>query len=141
MKPQTPEELYDDGEDLADEGMLFIGDRGKILCDFRGNTPRLIPSSRQQAFEGSIAGARTWITPTPDDEWMNAIRNGTKSRGSFEAGGAAGRSRDAGGIALRVPYKRLLLGRREAQFTNSPEANAFVRREHTGRAGSRCSHD
>ena len=58
MKPQTPEELYEDKEDLADEGMLFIGDKGKILCDFRGNKPRLIPKSRQQAFEGSIVGAR-----------------------------------------------------------------------------------
>src|SRR5262249_30674886 len=37
MKPQTPEELYDDGEDLASEGMLIVGDKGKILCDFRGN--------------------------------------------------------------------------------------------------------
>src|SRR5262249_57625688 len=54
MKPQTPEELYEDGEDLSDEGMLFIGDKGKILCDFRANKPRLIPLSRQKAFEGSM---------------------------------------------------------------------------------------
>src|SRR5260221_11921904 len=40
MKPQTPEELYDDGEDLASEGMLLMGDKGKILGDFKGhNTP------------------------------------------------------------------------------------------------------
>ena len=37
MKPQTPEELYTDNQDLADEGMLFIGDKGKILCDFRAD--------------------------------------------------------------------------------------------------------
>ena len=54
MKPQTPEELYTDNQDLADEGMLFIGDKGKILCDFRAARPRLIPESRQRAFEGSI---------------------------------------------------------------------------------------
>ena len=36
MKPQTPEEFYADGEDLADEGMLIVGDKGKILCDFCG---------------------------------------------------------------------------------------------------------
>ena len=55
MKPQTPEELYADNEDLADEGMLFVGDKGKILCDFRANKPRLIPQSRHQAFEGSVS--------------------------------------------------------------------------------------
>ncbi len=54
MKPQTPEELYADSEDLADEGMLIVGDKGKILCDFRGNAPRLLPRSRQQAFSGSV---------------------------------------------------------------------------------------
>ena len=52
-KPQTPEELYEDKEDLADEGMLIIGDKGKILCDFRATNPRLIPKARQAAFEGS----------------------------------------------------------------------------------------
>ena len=51
MKPQTPDELYEDNEDLADEGMLFVGDKGKILCDFEGNKPRLIPKSRHRAFE------------------------------------------------------------------------------------------
>ena len=34
--------------------MLLIGDSGKILCDFRGNKPRLIPRSRHQAFAGSV---------------------------------------------------------------------------------------
>jgi hypothetical protein len=38
--------------------MLFVGDKGKILCDFRANRPRLIPKSRQAAFEGSV--------PAPD---------------------------------------------------------------------------
>ena len=118
MKPQTPEELYEDNEDLADEGMLFIGDKGKILCDFRGNKPRLIPRSRQHAFEGSVAATNV-DTTTPEDEWVNAIKNGTKSRGSFEEVGAARRGRHARDIALRVPYKRLLLGREQMEFTNS----------------------
>ena len=59
MKPQTPEELYSDGEDLGAEGMLFVGDKGKILCEFRGNAPRLLPKSRQESFAGSIATPST----------------------------------------------------------------------------------
>src|SRR3954469_15651764 len=84
MKPQTPEELYEDKEDLADEGMLFIGDKGKILCDFRGNKARLIPKSRQQKFEGSIV-VPDFDKTAGDDEWVNAIRAESKSsKGSFE---------------------------------------------------------
>jgi Oxidoreductase family, NAD-binding Rossmann fold/Oxidoreductase family, C-terminal alpha/beta domain len=128
MKPQTPEELYDDNEDLSDEGMLFIGDKGKILCDFRANKPRLIPLSRQRAFEGSIV-VKDVDTTTPDDEWTNAIRNGTKSRGSFEEVAALAEAVTLGNIALRVPYKRLMWDARRMEFTNSPEASELVRRE------------
>ena len=128
MKPQTPEELYEDNEDLADEGMLFIGDKGKILCDFRANKPRLIPKSRQKAFEGSIV-ARDVDTTTADDEWVGAIRNGTKSRGSFEQVAPLAEAVTLATIALRVPYKRLLWDAAAMAFTNSPEANKLVRRQ------------
>ena len=127
-KPQTPDELIEDGEDLADEGMLFIGDKGKILCDFRANKPRLIPASRQKAFEGSIV-AKDVDTTAPDDEWVNAIKNGKKSRGSFEQVAPLAEAVTLANIALRVPYKRLLWDAQKMEFTNSPAANKFVRRE------------
>jgi Oxidoreductase family, NAD-binding Rossmann fold/Oxidoreductase family, C-terminal alpha/beta domain len=131
MKPQTPEELYDDKEDLADEGMLFIGDKGKILCDFRGNKARLIPQSRQRAFEGSIPAPDFDKTAT-DDEWVNAIRNRTKSsKGSFEEVAPLAEAVTLANIALRVPYKRLLWDAQKMEFTNAPEANRFIRREQT----------
>ena len=127
-KPATPEELYEDNEDLADEGMLFIGDKGKILCDFRGNKPRLIPKSRQRAFEGSVV-ARDVDATTGDDEWTGAIRNGTKSRGSFEEVAPLAEAVTLANISLRVPYKRLLWDAQKMEFTNNAAANKFVRRE------------
>jgi hypothetical protein len=128
MKPQTPEELYADNQDLADEGMLFIGDKGKILCDFRANNPRLIPQSRHRAFDGSVV-ARDFDKTVPDDEWINAVRNRTKSKGSFEEVAALAEAVTLANIALRVPYKRLLWDAGRMEFTNSPEANGFIRRE------------
>lgn len=128
MKPQTPEELYEDNADLADEGMLFIGDKGKILCDFRANKPRLIPASRQKAFEGSIV-AKDIDTTATDDEWLNAIKSGKKSRGSFEQVAPLAEAVTLACIALRVPYKRLLWDAQKMEFTNSPEATKLVRRE------------
>jgi hypothetical protein len=130
MKPQTPEELYDDNEELDDEGMLFVGDKGKILCDFRGNKPRLIPRSRQQAFEASGPGVPPVEDETAaDDEWVNAIRNGTKSKGSFEEVAPLAEAVALASIALRVPQKRLLWNAQNMEFTNSPEANNLRRRE------------
>jgi hypothetical protein len=128
MKPQTPEELYEDNEDLEDEGMLFVGDKGKILCDFRGNKPRLIPKSRQQAFAGSVTAGEYDDTKT-DDEWVNAIRTGGKSKGSFEEVAPLAEAVTLACIALRVPYKRLLWDASTMTFTNSAEATRLVRRE------------
>jgi hypothetical protein len=131
MKPQTPEELYEDKEDLADEGMLIIGDKGKILCDFRATNPRLIPKSRQSAFAGSVV-AKEWDTTSPEDEWVNALKNRSKnSKGSFEQVAPLAEAVTLANIALRVPYKRLLWDAAKMAFTNSPEANKLVRREHT----------
>src|SRR6266581_3058177 len=50
LKPSRPEELEQDrplkGDDEeGGEGLLFVGDRGKILCAFNGANPRLIPES------------------------------------------------------------------------------------------------
>lgn len=127
MKPATPDALLEDGEDLADEGMLIVGDAGTILCDFRANAPRLIPKKRQQAFAGSVT-VPAFDTTSQDDEWVTAIKKGTKSKGSFEAVGALAEAVALAGIALRVPYKRLLWDAAQTRFTNSDEANALIRR-------------
>jgi hypothetical protein len=128
MKPTTPEELYEDNEDLADEGMLLVGDAGKILCDFQGNKPRLIPARRQRAFEGSVPVPEVDLVKG-EDEWVNAIRHGTKSQGSFEQVAALAEAVTLASIALRTPYKRLLWDAQAMRFTNSDEATALVRRE------------
>jgi len=129
MKPQTPEELYEDKEDLADEGMLFIGDTGKILCDFRGNKPRLIPQRRQKAFEGSIV-AKDFDTTNAEDEWVNTLKNRRKdSKGSFEQVAPLAEAVTLALVALRVPYKRLVWDSAKLEFTNSADATTLVRRQ------------
>jgi Oxidoreductase family, NAD-binding Rossmann fold/Oxidoreductase family, C-terminal alpha/beta domain len=130
-KPQTPEELFEDKEDLADEGMLIVGDKGKILCDFRANKPRLIPQARQKAFEGSIV-AKDFDTTPAEDEWVNTLKNGAKnSKGSFEEVAPLAEAVTLAVIALRVPYKRLLWDSAKLEFTNSADATKLVRRQQT----------
>jgi hypothetical protein len=127
MKPATPDALLEDGDDLADEGMLIVGDAGSILCDFRANAPRLLPKKRQQALASSLA-VPTFDATTPDDEWITAVKQGRKSKGSFEAVAPLAEAVALASIALRVPYKRLLWDAAQARFTNSDEANALIRR-------------
>ena len=129
MKPETPEELYEDDEDLADEGMLFIGDKGKILCDFRANKPRLIPHEKPQGVRG--LGRRTGHRHDDARRRMGERHpnKGTKSKGSFEQVAPLAEAVTLANIALRVPYKRLLWDAQKMEFTNSADANKYVRRE------------
>jgi len=50
IKPPVPEELMAEDQELAEEGMLFVGDKGKILAGFRGENPQLIPEARMRAY-------------------------------------------------------------------------------------------
>jgi hypothetical protein len=127
MKPPTPEALLEDGEDLADEGMLLIGDSGAILCDFRGNTPRLVPQRRHASSAQSIP-VPAFDATSPEDEWIGAIKRAARSKGSFEAVEPLAEAVALAGIALRVPYTRLLWNARDGRFTNSDEANRLLRR-------------
>src|SRR6185369_4762692 len=48
MRPPTPEELDEDRKELPAEGMMFVGDKGKILAGFRVDAPRLIPEKKMR---------------------------------------------------------------------------------------------
>ncbi|MPY89958.1 MAG: gfo/Idh/MocA family oxidoreductase [Luteitalea sp.] len=129
IRPRTPEELYDAREDLDAEGMMFVGDSGKILCDFRGTEPRLLPESRMREVEGVTTPDDLEVVDS-DDEWINAIKQGGRSRGSFDAVAALAESTALAGVAFRMGGQRLDWDAQTATFSNVPEANAYLKREY-----------
>ena len=46
MKPVTPDELYKDGKSFTPEGMMFVGEKGKIIAGFRGEDPVLYSENK-----------------------------------------------------------------------------------------------
>src|SRR6266516_3360298 len=48
MKPPTPEELEE--RELEPEGMMFVGDQGKILAGFRGENAQIIPEMKMREY-------------------------------------------------------------------------------------------
>ena len=97
---------HEDNEDLADEGMLFIGDKRKDSVRLPGDQAAPDPEEPPAGIRGSVV-AKDFDTTTPEDEWLNAIKTHTKSKGSFEQVAALAEAVALAGIALRVPYKRL----------------------------------
>ena len=55
-----------------DEGLLFIGDTGKILCRFSGGHPRLIPEAKMKAFQPPPKTLPR--SPGNEREWLDACK-------------------------------------------------------------------
>ena len=87
LKPARPPELEENrpfrGEPDEDEGLLLIGDRGKILCGFNGKNPRLIPQSKMDDYKQPPKTLAR--SPGNEREWLDACKGGkTKPGGNFE---------------------------------------------------------
>lgn len=127
LRPPRPPELDEDGIDLENVGLLFIGDKGKILAGFQGQDPRLIPSRRMDEFEEP---PRTLERPIGElDQFIRACKGGQPSDASFESVHPFSETVSIGNIALRVPGK-LNWNTSEQRFLNSAEANELTRRQY-----------
>jgi hypothetical protein len=127
LRPPMPKELEEDGETMPVEGLLLVGDDGKILAGFRGNNPRLIPKARMDMFK-----APPETLPRPDsemDQWVRACRGEAPSDASFTTVSPFAESILLGNIALRVPRK-LRWNAEEGRFADDDEANALTTREY-----------
>lgn len=126
MKPPTPPELEEDGETLATEGMMFVGDKGKIIGGFRNEEPKLIPKKKMQEY---LDGQEL---PEEDSErgeeyWIKAFKEGTQSPGSFLYAGPVTEAILLGGIALRARGK-VEYDSASMRITNNEEANQYLTR-------------
>jgi len=127
LMPPRPAEL-EDGRMMGDEGggVLFRGDKGLLMCSVYGENPRLIPESRMQEYkrpEKTIprsAGIR--------EEWIEAIKKGTKSTTDFSYSGPLTEVMLLANVAVRLKDKnmKLLWDGEKMEFTNLPDANQFL---------------
>lgn len=126
MRPLVPEELRQAGKGLTPEGMMFVGDKGKIVAGFRGERPVLLPESKMELLKKEEEQEK------PDrgnSVWVDAFLKGTTSPGSFIYAGPVTETILLGAVALRAG-KRVDYDSAAMKITNLPEANAFLTREY-----------
>ena len=132
LKPPRPEELEEnrpfhvEGED-GDEGLLFVGDRGKILCGFNGMRPRLIPEAKMNAFQQP---AKTLPrSPGNEREWLDACKGSkVKPGGNFEFSGMVTETLLLGNLATRSAQK-LNWDRASLKVANADALQKYIRPE------------
>lgn len=138
IEPAVPEELMAEGRELAEEGMLFVGDRGKILGGFRSENPRLIPEAKMRAYrtahamsEATSPGERRGGDRSAREAaWITAFKGGPASYGDFRLAGPISDAMNLAAVSLRLGGRRLLWDAASAKITNVPEANRFLTREY-----------
>jgi hypothetical protein len=128
MKPFVPGELEADGGELPREGMMFVGEQGKILAGFRGESPRLIPEARMLEFTGSAAPPEERTTQN-DRIWIDAFKQGTESPGTFLKAQPVSETILLGAVSLRAGEK-VEYNSETMEITNVPEANKYLYREY-----------
>jgi len=128
MKPFPPEELEADNKPIPNEGMMFVGDQGKILAGFRGEDPQLIPQAKMDAYTGDKEIPEMENQPR-SNTWVPAIRNNEESPGSFQQAETVTETINLAAVALRAG-KKVEYDSSKMEITNDPEANKYLTREY-----------
>lgn len=105
-------------------GVLFIGDKGMLLSDYRKHV--LLP----EADFADYPRPAPFIPDSPGhhQEWLNAIRNGTPTGSPFSYAGPLTEANHLGNVAYRAGGK-LLWNREKMTAENLPAAGRFLSRE------------
>ncbi len=117
LMPRRPEELEPDRKMGGGDGMLYIGDKGKML------NHQLIPDSRDKEY--GAPPQKLPRSPGHYQEWINACKGGEPAGSSFDVAGPLTEAVLLGNIAIRTG-KKLIWDSASMTVTNVPEANAYV---------------
>ena len=127
LRPPRPAEL-EDGQNLGTNGMLFVGDKGKMLGH------RLIPESQMQEY-----GKPPQMLPRSighHKEWLEACKGGPPPGSNFDITGPLAEVVLLGNVALRPELRekstqtKLYWDGPNMKITNMPEANEFLHRQY-----------
>ncbi len=131
LMPARPEEL-EEGRQMGDSdgGVLFIGDKGKLMCGCYGRSPRLIPETKMKEFHlppktiERIPGGENGH----EKNWLQAIKDGKPAISNFDYSGPFAEMVLLGNLAVRFPERRLLWDGPNMKVTNDADAQTFVKR-------------
>jgi len=131
LTPPRPPEI-EQGRMMGDEGggVLFMGDKGCLMCSTYGDNPRLIPESKMQEYDRPEETIPR--SPGIHEEWVEAIKTGKKSTTDFSYSAALTETMLLGNIAvlLQEHHTKLLWDGEKMEFTNLPEANQFIHKSY-----------
>ncbi len=124
LMPERPAELEKGREFPGDgHGILFIGDKGKIVCPGWGGTPRIIPETAMREYRRPPRSLPR--SKGHQRDWLDACKGGPMPSANFEAVSPMVESILMGVIAV-ITGQRLEWDGPGMRCTNYPPANDWV---------------
>jgi hypothetical protein len=127
LLPQAPSELRS-GQQLPDNGVLYIGSQGKMYHGSHGGMPQLLPASLMEPAHAVPETMKR--SPGHYEEWVQACRSGNRPAASFDYSGPMTETVLLGILSLRAPGTRLEWDAENQKVINVPELNQFVHTEY-----------
>lgn len=130
LLPCRPDELPA-GSSMGspDGGVLFIGDKGKLMCGCYGESPRLLPESAMKAYKRPPKSIPRSIGHY--EEFVRACKGGEPAGANFEYGGPLTEIVLLGVAAIRSDAK-LRWNTNDMTFAENADANRLVRTTYRG---------
>ncbi len=134
MMPPRPE-ILEEGRRMGDDdggGVLFVGDKGSLMCGCYDRGPPLLPESKMKDYRQP---ART-IDRIPRGEggheadWVRACKGGKPASSNFDFSGPLSEMVLMGNLAVRYPNRKLNWDGEKMEVTNDADANSYVRRKY-----------
>lgn len=137
LLPPRPQELDEDERQLdREDGIIFVGDKGKILVTgWGGRYPMLIPESRNRDYKRPTPTLprNTLVGPGASEdlrhkmEWLNACKTGSATRSDFaNFAGPLTETVLLGSVCIRAGGEKLFWSRPELRFRNNANANQYL---------------
>src|SRR5579872_7083272 len=135
FRPERPPELGEDSELNPEDGILFVGDKGKMLVKgWGGAHPRLLPASLDKEYERPSKTLPRAVGPDEQrwhrQEWVQACKTGSSTRSSFDFAGPLTEAVLLGSVCIRNGGGKLVWDSENMKFTNDPDANEYLDYEH-----------
>ncbi|HEY1496867.1 MAG TPA: Gfo/Idh/MocA family oxidoreductase [Candidatus Solibacter sp.] len=109
------------GRKLPGQGSLFIGTKGLMLLPHVG-MPVLLPEEQYRGYEMPVLEVVSHY-----NQFVDAVLGNGKTTAGFDYSGPLTEAVLLGPLATRIPKTTLAWNSAKLKFTNSPEANQYIR--------------
>ena len=122
--PERPEELEPE-RTMPESGTIFVGEKGKLMCETYSESPRLIPERRMQQYKRPKKRIPR-VEGSHEQAWIDAIKGRIRPVDDFAYAGPFTETVLLGNLALLFPGTKLMWDGPNMKVTNLAEANDWV---------------